>query len=154
MINSVSGVSTAMVTNTNPALKLVPTSQDANSVGNENTDTTATAKDANQTSDATDLQITSQTAKVKVTDKAELEKKKKDGLAKEETAKMTDALNQMLEKMQFDVKFHYYDKIDQMAIQLVDQKTNKVLKEFPPKDMIKMLKNIHDWIGLILDKKA
>lgn len=158
MINSVSGVSTAATNNADLTLKPVPTRQEANEAGNESKDTIVPAKDKTQTSDTTDIQITSQTAdktaQAKLTASEELEKKKKNEISKEEAAKMTDALNQMMEKMQFDVKFHYYDKIDQMAVQLVDQKTNKVLKEFPPKDMIKMLTNIHNWIGIILDKKA
>jgi len=158
MINSVSGVSTATTNNAGLTLKPLSTSQESNSAGNESKDAIVPANDTNQTSDATDLQITSQTTgktdQAKLTVKEESEKKKKNELSKEEVAKMTDALNQMMEKMQFDVKFHYYDKIDQMAVQLVDQKTNKVLKEFPPKDMIKMLTNLHNWIGIILDKKA
>ena len=145
MINSVSGVSSATDNKTDLTLKPVPTKQELNLA-------------ANQNSEATDLQITSQTvdktAQTKLTASEESEKKKKNEISKEEAAKMTDALNQMMEKMQFDLKFHYYDKIDQMAVQLVDQKTNKVLKEFPSKDMIKMLTNLHDWIGMILDKKA
>jgi len=158
MINSVSGVNVATTNSADITLKPVPTTQDTNSAGNESKDTIVTAKDTNQTTEATDLQITSQsadkTAQAKLTAKEDSEKKKKNEMSKEEATKMTDALNQMMEKMQFDVKFHYYDKIDQMAVQLVDQKTNKVLKEFPPKDMIKMLTNLHNWIGIILDKKA
>ena len=158
MINSVSGVNVATTNSADITLKPVPTTQDTNSAGNESKDTIVPATDTKQASEATDLQITSQTAdkiaQEKLTAKDESEKKKKNEISKEEATKMTDALNQMMEKMQFDVKFHYYDKIDQMAVQLVDQKTNKVLKEFPPKDMIKMLTNIHNWIGIILDKKA
>jgi len=158
MINNVSGVSTAATNNADLTLKPVPSTQESSSAGNESKDTIVPAKDTNQNSEATDLQITSQTAdkaaQAKLTASEESEKKKKNELSKEEATKMTDALNQMMEKMQFDVKFHYYDKIDQMAVQLVDQKTNKVLKEFPPKDMIKMLTNLHNWIGIILDKKA
>jgi len=158
MINSVSGVNAATTNSADITLKPVPTTQDTNSAGNESKDTIVPATDTKQASEATDLQITSQTAdkiaQEKLTAKDESEKKKKNEISKEEATKMTDALNQMMEKMQFDVKFHYYDKIDQMAVQLVDQKTNKVLKEFPPKDMIKMLTNIHNWIGIILDKKA
>ena len=158
MINSVSGVSSATTNNADLTLKPVPSTQKSSSAGNESKDTIVPATDTKQASEATDLQITSQTAdkiaQEKLTAKDESEKKKKNEISKEEATKMTDALNQMMEKMQFDVKFHYYDKIDQMAVQLVDQKTNKVLKEFPPKDMIKMLTNIHNWIGIILDKKA
>jgi len=158
MINSVSGVNVATTNSADITLKPVPTTQDTNSAGNESKDTIVPATDTKQASEATDLQITSQTAdkiaQEKLTAKDESEKKKKNEISKEEATKMTDALNQMMEKMQFDVKFHYYDKIDQMAVQLVDQKTNKVLKEFPPKDMIKMLTNLHNWIGIILDKKA
>ena len=158
MINSVSGVNVATTNSADITLKPVTTTQDTNSAGNESKDTIVPATDTKQASEATDLQITSQTAdkiaQEKLTAKDESEKKKKNEISKEEATKMTDALNQMMEKMQFDVKFHYYDKIDQMAVQLVDQKTNKVLKEFPPKDMIKMLTNIHNWIGIILDKKA
>jgi flagellar protein FlaG len=158
MINNVSGVSTSTANNADLTLKPVPSTQESNSAGNESKDTIVPAKDTNPNSKATGLQITSQTAdktaQAKLTASEESEKKKKNEMSKEEAVKMTDALNQMMGKMQFDVKFHYYDKIDQMAVQLVDQKTNKILKEFPPKDMIKMLTNLHNWIGIILDKRA
>lgn len=84
---------------------------------------------------------------------AENEENKNKKITKEEVSQITEQLNELADKMNVNIKFKYYEKLDRLTTQIIEKKTNKVLKEFPPQEMIKVLTKIHDWIGIMLDKK-
>ena len=67
---------------------------------------------------------------------------------------VTRAMNEFMDKMCCDIKFQIHQETKRLMVQVVSQKDGKVLKEFPPKEMLDVLANISESIGLILDKKA
>ena len=75
-------------------------------------------------------------------------------LSKEDVGQMTNALNNFMATLNCDLEFKYYDKLDQLSVKMVDQKTNTVIKEFPPEEIMKAMIKTREWIGVFLDKKA
>lgn len=65
-----------------------------------------------------------------------------------------EALNSFLEFMNAEIKFQYHEKTNRMYVQLVSEKDNRVLREYPPKDFLDMVASIREFVGILLDKKA
>lgn len=88
------------------------------------------------------------------TGKNQADTKNQRKLSKDDVNEITKALNKFMSNINCDLEFKYYEKIDQLSVKLVDQKTNEVIKEFPPEDIMKAMIKTKEWIGVLLDKKA
>ncbi|MBP2630539.1 MAG: flagellar protein FlaG [Firmicutes bacterium] len=76
-------------------------------------------------------------------------------LSEDDVSKMSDALNKFMEQSKdCNIRFDYCKELDRMTMQVVDKKTNEVIKEFPPKKMLDVLIGIREWVGVLLDKKV
>lgn len=80
--------------------------------------------------------------------------KKKTPLSKQDVSELTEEMNKFLELINSDIQFKLHDKTKQLIVQVVDTRDNKVLKEFPPHEMLDTLARIRDYVGLLLDKRA
>jgi flagellar protein FlaG len=157
MINSVSGVNSAGSASTDFTFGQSQNTQTNNVLVDNNDNNVETSKSQSKTAQAVDIvELGSNVKNVeqKKIEDQEKEKRGKDDLSDQELSEITKNLNQLAEKMNFGVKFNYCEKLDCLTTQIIEKKTNKVLKEFPPKEMLNVLTRIHDWIGIILDKKA
>ena len=67
---------------------------------------------------------------------------------------MTKELNELRSKMNCDLEFQYHKEVNMMSVKMLDKKTQEVLKEVPPEDMIKHMIKARDWLGAFLDKNA
>ena len=67
---------------------------------------------------------------------------------------MTKELNELMSKMNCDLEFQYHKEVNMMSVKMLDKKTQEVLKEVPPEDMIKHMIKARDWLGAFLDKNA
>ncbi len=72
----------------------------------------------------------------------------------EKIKKETDVLNKFMQIMTADLQFEIHEKTNQLMVKLVDLKTSKVLREFPPHEFLDMIAKIQDYVGMLLDKKA
>lgn len=68
--------------------------------------------------------------------------------------KHADKMNQMMTALNTDLRFSIHEKTNQLMVQMVDIKKDKVVKEFPPHEFLDMVAKIRDYVGMILDKKA
>ena len=75
-------------------------------------------------------------------------------LSKDDVGAMTAALNSFMQNLNCNLEFKYYEKLDRLSIKMVDQKSQKIIKEFPPEDMMKTMIKTKEWLGAFLDKKA
>lgn len=66
---------------------------------------------------------------------------------------MTEAMNQFVESMDVNIRFSVHEKTKQLIVQVVDQTSNKVLKEFPPHEFLDTVAAIRSYVGILLDKK-
>lgn len=74
-------------------------------------------------------------------------------LTNEEVAELSGKLNDFMDQLNTDIRFEYREKLDRLCLQVVDRRNDEIIKEFPPERMLEVLEGLHDWVGLILDKK-
>ena len=67
---------------------------------------------------------------------------------------LTKELNEIMDKINCDLKFRYHKEVDLMSVQMINKKTDEVLKEFPPEDMIENMSKAKEWIGAFIDRNA
>ncbi|MEY7998812.1 flagellar protein FlaG [Clostridium sp. Mt-5] len=68
-----------------------------------------------------------------------------------------DAVNQankIMDEAQTHLKFEIYGKFKDIVVQVVDDNTNKVLLEVPPKKLIDMIQKFCELSGFFMDEKV
>ena len=86
---------------------------------------------------------------------AEAEKKKQEEPMDEKSVSlMTKELNELMNKINCDLKFQYHKEVDVMSVAMIDKSTDEVIKEFPPEEMVKNMIKAKEWIGAFLDRNA
>lgn len=88
---------------------------------------------------------------VDVTDAQQADKK---DLTEKELLPMTKELNKFFQYLNADLQFELHERTQRLMVKVVDLKTDKVLREFPPHELLDKIANIRDYIGVLLDKKA
>ncbi len=84
----------------------------------------------------------------------QFQKTKEEKLTEKNVDEMTGELNDLMEKMNYDLKFSYYKDLDRLVMKVVDRKTQETIKQMPPEEMLETLTNLKEWIGVFLDKNA
>ena len=85
---------------------------------------------------------------------AESEHLQHEPLSEEQTAFITDQLNEIMRNINVDLQFQYHKEVNVMSVRMLDKKTGEVLREIPPESMVEHMIKVHDWIGAFLDKTA
>ena len=80
--------------------------------------------------------------------------KDKDKMDEESVSYMAQELNELMSRINANLSFTYHKEVNLLSVQMLDKKTNKVLKEMPPEAMIDHMIKAKDWIGAFLDKNA
>ena len=82
-----------------------------------------------------------------------LEKQEKEKL-KKELERITEELNKALNPLNTTLKFQFNDKVEELVVKVVDTKENKIIREYPPKEALKLMQKMRELIGLLFDKKG
>ena len=91
----------------------------------------------------------------KAQDEAAVEQKEQHApLSEEQTAYITEQLNEIMRNINVDLQFQYHKEVNFMSVRMLDKKTGEVLREVPPEAMVEHMIKVHDWIGAFLDKTA
>ena len=80
--------------------------------------------------------------------------KDEENLNPNQVSLMTKELNELMSRLNCNLRFQYHKEVDTMSVQMIDKKTNEVLKEVPPEDMIQHMIKAKDWLGAFLDQNA
>ena len=83
----------------------------------------------------------------------EIEKKSKEDI-KKELQHVIEELNKQMNPLNTDLEFRFNDKIEELTVQVIDKKHNKVIREFPPKEAIKLMEKMRELVGMLFDKKG
>lgn len=75
-------------------------------------------------------------------------------MTRDEIDKVTDDLNKITQLLNADLQFALHEETQRIMVRLVDTRDQRVLKEFPPHELLDTLAAISECIGLMLDKKA
>ncbi|MBR2519672.1 MAG: flagellar protein FlaG [Selenomonadaceae bacterium] len=73
-------------------------------------------------------------------------------LTEEAVSNMTNALNKLMRKTNVNLEFDYKKEVNLMSVKMLEKGTNKVIKEFPPEEMIENMIKARDWLGAFIDK--
>jgi flagellar protein FlaG len=73
---------------------------------------------------------------------------------KKELQKIIEELNKALNPLNTSLKFQFNDKIDFLTVKVVDTKTNETIREFPPKEALKLMEKMREIVGMLFDKKG
>ena len=73
-------------------------------------------------------------------------------MTEENVSNMTDTFNQLMDKINCDVEFKYNKEAEMFNVKMIDKKTNEVIKEFPPEEMIENMIKAKDWLGAFIDR--
>lgn len=66
----------------------------------------------------------------------------------------TDKLNKLLEGKSTHVEYDFIGKSRTMSVKIIDDKTQDVIKEIPPKKIIEMIDKLCELAGIMVDEKA
>ena len=77
---------------------------------------------------------------------------KPEEITEETVSSMTDQLNELMSKINCDLKFSYNKEVDMMSVKMMDKKTGEVIKEYPPAELIESMVKAKEWIGAFLDR--
>ena len=86
-------------------------------------------------------------------EKNNIEQKSKEEI-KKELQKVIEELNKAMNPLNIDLKFKFNDKIDELTVLVIDKKDNKVIREFPPKEALKLMEKMRELVGMLFDKKG
>lgn len=75
-------------------------------------------------------------------------------LSKENLDTITKTLNDLMQYFNAKIHFQIHDKTKELMVQVVDESTNTVIKEFPPHQLLDTIAAIRDRIGVLLDKRV
>lgn len=97
------------------------------------------------------LQVQAAEMKQKAANPYEAEKDNKDKAVVENTV---ESLNKFMDLMTADIRFTMHQKSNRLMVQLVSEKDQSVLREYPSKEFLDMIANIREFVGILTDKKA
>lgn len=74
--------------------------------------------------------------------------------SEEEIKKSIEKLNSFLKDEKVHAVYERHDKFNQIMIKIVDDQTNEVIAEYPPKKILDMVAKMCEMVGILIDKKA
>ncbi|MBP2651820.1 MAG: hypothetical protein H6Q74_2645 [Firmicutes bacterium] len=75
-------------------------------------------------------------------------------ITEQELDKMTQDMNKFMQDLNADLHFKLHEKTQRLMVQLVDSRSQSVLKEFPPHEFLDTIAKISEAVGAFLDKKV
>jgi len=84
----------------------------------------------------------------------ELSKKEDKEKIKKELQKVIEELNKEMDPLNLALKFKFEPKVEELTVQVIDKKNDKVIREFPPKEALKLMEKMRELVGLLFDKKG
>ncbi|TWT27808.1 flagellar protein FlaG [Planomicrobium sp. CPCC 101110] len=76
-----------------------------------------------------------------------------DQIPKEQLVDKVESMNKFLEQSTSELKYQLHEKLNTYYVQLVDPKTDEVLREIPNKKFLDMYASMLELTGLVIDDK-
>jgi len=73
-------------------------------------------------------------------------------IEKSDISGIIDKLNKATKQLNEKITFSYHEKLNRVIVKVHDSETDEVIREFPPKDLIKILEHIQEYLGLLVDE--
>ncbi|MGA1861995.1 flagellar protein FlaG [Deferribacter thermophilus] len=106
--------------------------------------TIATVDKASSTSDVKNTQ--------KVVEQSARQQAQKQQVSEQELKNQVKELNKALDMMNIKREFEVDKDLGEVVVKIVDTQENKVVRQIPPEEVLKLAKNIREMVGLLFDK--
>ena len=73
-------------------------------------------------------------------------------LTRSEINEAVEKLNGAMSEFRERISFSYHEKTNRIIVKVIDSATNEVVREIPPKDLIKLLEHIKEYMGMFVDE--
>lgn len=73
-------------------------------------------------------------------------------LTKENIDNLVDTLNSAAKSVNRRISFVFNEKVNRVIMKVEDTNTNEVIREIPPKEMVRLLERFHELIGMFVDE--
>ncbi len=83
---------------------------------------------------------------------AAADKSRNDAPSREKVLESVEQLNNASNQLNERLSFSYNEKVDRVIVKIIDGQTNEVIREIPPRDIIKLVEHIKDYLGMIVDE--
>ncbi len=84
---------------------------------------------------------------------AEQKANEKEAFPKEKVQKAVDALNEFMTLQNHNSKFVMHEGLERYFVQVVDSKTDEVIREVPPRKLLDAFYSMQKFLGMIVDEK-
>ena len=74
-------------------------------------------------------------------------------LSPDEVRRVVDGMNVILEKSGSHLKYTWHEKLGEYYVQIIDDRTNEVIKEIPPKKWLDLVAAMYEQLGWIIDQR-
>lgn len=74
-------------------------------------------------------------------------------VSKTDMQALVDTLNKESSSYGERIAFSYNEKAHSVIMRVIDSKTSEVLREIPAKDAVRLVENIREYLGMIIDEK-
>lgn len=72
----------------------------------------------------------------------------------EEVKVRVEAVNDFLVPLKTSIKFVFHEELQEYYVEVINEDTNEVIREIPPKKFLDMYAEMAKFMGLIIDKKG
>jgi flagellar protein FlaG len=73
--------------------------------------------------------------------------------SREDIDRMMSMLERAANSVDKRLSFEYNEKTKRLIMRVTDPNTNEVVRQIPSKEMMRLLENIHDMIGMFIDEQ-
>ncbi len=73
-------------------------------------------------------------------------------LTKENINNLVDMLNSAARSVNERVSFRFHEETNRVIMRVTNSNTDEVIREIPPKGMIRLLEHMHELIGMFVDE--
>jgi len=67
---------------------------------------------------------------------------------------IADALQDVLNKLNERIVFSIHEETGQVVVKVVDSETNKVIRQIPPEELLKLREKLDELIGILFEARA
>jgi flagellar protein FlaG len=78
----------------------------------------------------------------------------KNGLEKVEIESAVESINDAMEHINRALRFSIHEDTQRVMVKVVNIRTDEVIKELPPEDVLDTVARIREMIGLLIDERA
>jgi flagellar protein FlaG len=75
------------------------------------------------------------------------------GHSKEKVQELVENMNQFLTSSNTHLKFVFHDQLKEYYVTIVNDETDEVIKEIPPKKLLDIYAAMANYLGILVDKK-